>query len=140
MSLRRRRSRLVRIWKKQLVVAVREKRKAARSVAGIPATVVTTVSRIPATVEDISANGAGMTSNTPPPRARDVELRVAGATLFGRVLWRCDERFGVNFEQPLSIDEWEMVDAAIRAARELQLLASRTNADYETPAETADKF
>lgn len=79
-----------------------EKRRASRSKANAPAIVQTTASRLPVTISDISATGARVVSSGSPPSRQDVRLYVNGLWLFGRIAWRREKAFGVEFEEGLN--------------------------------------
>ncbi|MDC8755936.1 PilZ domain-containing protein [Erythrobacter sp. sf7] len=96
----------------------------ARTPLGAGAVVMTTASRMSAVMIDISSSGAGLAGCVPPQRGRDVQLRVGGYTLFGQVVWRRDETFGVKFEEALTDDEWTIVDAAIREVGEQKCMSN----------------
>ena len=117
--------------RKQQPRAVYEKRKSERSVTTASATLVTTADRRSVTLVDISKGGAGLRAGSAPERGRDVQLRVGGHTLFGRVWWKKDGAFGLRFDETLSEEAWRTVVEAIRAvaaqecalAREVALAA-----------------
>ena len=110
--------------KKRIVHAPPEKRKATRSSVEAGAIVMTTASRLSAVMIDISASGAGLSGCVPPQRGRDVEVLIGGHALFGQVVWRRDEAFGVKFEVPLTHDELAAIDAAIRQVTEQERIAT----------------
>lgn len=73
---------------------------------------------------DISAGGAQLSDCAPPQRGRDIQVRIAGHTLFGGVVWRKDESFGVKFEEALGEVEQASINAAIEQAKREQIAAS----------------
>lgn len=86
---------------KKQEIARREKRRAARATANAPAIIQTTATRLPVTIVNISASGARLIASDHPPSRQDVQLKVNGLSLFGRIAWRRDKIFGVRFDEAL---------------------------------------
>ena len=97
--------------------AVSDRRRTSRTPVSAGAIVMTTASRLSAVLVDISEGGAQLTGCLPPQRGRDVQIRIAGHTLFGGIAWRKDETFGVKFEEALGHHELAMIDTAIMQAK-----------------------
>lgn len=86
---------------KMQVVARREKRRATRMNANAPAIIQTTASRLAVTIVNISASGARLITSDYPPSRQDVQLKVNGLSLFGRIAWRRDKTIGMRFDEAL---------------------------------------
>jgi len=93
-----------------------EKRKAERSSAGVVADVQTPASREPVTIVDISASGARLKSSNYPPSRQDVQLNVNGLAVFGSIVWRRDNLFGLRFDQALNEYSPEEIQEAVKTA------------------------
>ncbi len=79
----------------------REKRRSLRHKANAPAIVQTTASQLSVIISDISETGARVVSFGPPPARQYVRLYVNGIWLFGRIAWRREKAFGIQFEEGL---------------------------------------
>ena len=86
---------------KMKVIARRENRRANRMNANAPAIIQTTASRLAVTIVNISASGARLIASDHPPSRQDVQLKVNGLSLFGRIAWRREKAFGVRFDETL---------------------------------------
>lgn len=107
----------------------REKRRASREALEVSATAVTTASRCTVTVTDISVGGAGLISPTPPKVGRDMQIRVAGYTLFGAVTWTSEDAFGVSFDKDLDVQASAKLDEATTASKSERVVAKRLSKD-----------
>lgn len=103
---------MARFGRKIVKQSVREKRRSERKETSVSAIVETPASRQPATVTDISQEGARFEGSIPPLARRDVRVRLAGRTVFGSVAWRSEKAFGVRFEDPLTQDDKTAIDLA----------------------------
>jgi hypothetical protein len=83
------------------VIARRENRRAHRVNANAPAVVQTTACQFAVTIVNISASGARLIASDHPPSRQDVQLKVNGLSLFGRIAWRRQKAFGVRFDDAL---------------------------------------
>ena len=86
---------------KTQVIARRENRRATRMNANAPAIIQTTASCLAVTIVNISASGARLIASHHPPSRQDVQLKVNGLSLFGRIAWRREKAFGVRFDEAL---------------------------------------
>ena len=87
--------------RKNLNTDRREKRRAERVHAQAPAHVETPASRDAVTIADFSSSGARLLTSGLPPSRRDVFLDVNGLRLYGTIIWRRDNSFGLRFEETL---------------------------------------
>ena len=87
--------------KRQPALANHEKRRAARSSVNAPAVVQTTAFHLQTTIVNISATGARLIAEDRPPPRQDVLLVVNGIDLFGKIVWRRNNAFGIKFEDDL---------------------------------------
>ncbi|WP_237219957.1 PilZ domain-containing protein [Sphingomonas arenae] len=78
------------------------RRAAVRKAVHLPSTVLGIASSKTATLLDVSKAGAQLLISSMPPDGKDVLLRIAGIERVGRVVWRDDEKFGIEFDEPLS--------------------------------------
>lgn len=78
------------------------RRGSARKPVHLPSTVLGIGSSKTATLVDVSRTGAQLLISSLPPDGKDVLLRIAGVERVGRVMWRDDEKFGIEFDEPLS--------------------------------------
>lgn len=94
----------------------REKRRAARMNANAPAIIQTTASRLHVTIINISASGARLIASEYPPSRQDVQLKVNGLSLFGRIAWRRDKTFAVRFDEALHEYSTAEIHSAVEEA------------------------
>ncbi|WP_296722783.1 PilZ domain-containing protein [Erythrobacter sp.] len=102
--------------RRRSALAPREKRRAERAKANAPAFVETPASRDTVTVVDFSATGARVIGSSPPPSRQDVWLNVNGLALFGTIVWRKDNSFGVRFEPSMNECDPSELSEAIQKA------------------------
>lgn len=106
-----------------------DKRRSRREGLKVSATAVTTASRSAVTVTDISVGGAGLLSPKPPKVGRDMQIRVAGHTLFGAVAWTGEDSFGVSFDKNLDDHTSLKLDEAVTASKLERVVAKRLPKD-----------
>jgi len=121
---------MTRFGRKKANPALREKRRAERSSAGVIADVETPASREPVTIVDISAGGARLLSSNTPPARQDVQLNVNGLSVFGAIVWRKDNSFGLRFEDSLNDHGSDEIQQAVKDAE-----AERSAFDRESVLE-----
>ena len=107
----------------------REKRRSSREALEVSATVVTTASRKSAIVADISIGGAGLLTTAPPKVGRDMQIRVAGHTLFGAVAWTSENALGVRFDEKLNDHISIKLNEAVTASKSEKVVARRPAKD-----------
>ena len=107
---------MTRFGRKKTNLALREKRRAERSSVGVIGDVETPASREPVTIVDISAGGARLRSANSPPSRQDVQLNVNGLSVFGSVVWRKDNHFGLRFEYALNEHGSDEIQQAVKDA------------------------
>lgn len=118
---------MTRFGRKKAKPTLHEKRRAERSSAGVTADVETPASRKPVTIVDISAGGARLLSSNSPPSRQDVQLNVNGLSVFGSIVWRKDNFFGLRFEEELNEHGSDEIQQAVQDAE-----AERSTFDRES--------
>ena len=96
--------------------ALREKRRTERSSSSAIADIETPSSREPVTIIDISAGGARLLGSNTPPSRQDVRLNVNGLSVFGAIIWRKDNFFGLRFDDTLNEHGSDEIYQAIKDA------------------------
>jgi hypothetical protein len=104
--------------RKKLEQVVREKRRAIRSKTNAPAIIQTAASQYKVKISDISATGARLIAFDAPPSRQDVQLFVNGLRLFGRIVWRRGEAFGIQFDERLHDYTYAEILEAVEEARD----------------------
>lgn len=85
------------------------RRSAERDCAPASAVFTTVIESRPATVVDLSANGAGLIAREPPELGEELMLTIETTRAFGCVAWVRDKHFGVAFDEPLAPADLEYI-------------------------------
>jgi hypothetical protein len=107
---------MTRFGRKKTKPVIREKRRTERSSADVIADVETPASREPVTILDISAGGARLLSSSTPTSRRDVQLSVNGLSVFGAIVWRKENCFGLRFDDALNEYGPDEIQQAVKDA------------------------
>jgi len=97
------------------------RRTAERAEVSIPVSLFTVDQSRVVILGDLSGTGARLEGHDLPPRGRDVWLKLAGADVFGRVVWSKPGQCGITFEDRLDGEE------LARILRELEFEPPRSS-------------